>query len=60
MIHESSVSITLDSTSTIKNGVVFTGSYAEFYGDGFEDTSVTIKPKKAGTIVDFNGTKCLK
>ena len=55
MIHESSVSITLDSTSTIKNGVVFTGSYAEFYGDGFKDTTVTIKSKKAGTIVDFNG-----
>jgi 5'-nucleotidase / UDP-sugar diphosphatase len=55
MIHESSVSITLDSTSTIKNGVVFTGSYATFYGDGFKDTSVTIKPKNAGAIVDFNG-----
>ena len=60
MIHESRVSITLDSTSTIKNGVVFTGSYAEFYGDGFKDTSVTIKPKKAGTIVDFNGIEMSK
>ena len=29
MIHESSASITLDSTSEIKNGVVFTGSYAD-------------------------------
>ena len=60
MIHESSVSISLDSTSTIKNGVVFTGSYAEFYGDGFKDTSVTIKPKKAGTVVDFNGIEMSK
>jgi len=55
MIHESRVSITLDSTSTIKNGVVFTGDYATFYGDGFKDTTVTIKPKKSGTVVDFNG-----
>ena len=31
-----------------------------FYGDGFKDTTVTIKPKKAGTIVDFNGIEMSK
>ena len=56
MVHDKSVSITVDAASNIKNGVVFTGEYAEFHGDGFEDTVVTIKPKKAGTIIDFKGT----
>ncbi|WP_246880648.1 bifunctional UDP-sugar hydrolase/5'-nucleotidase [Sporosarcina sp. 6E9] len=60
MIHDSSASITLHSSSTIKNGVVFTGNYASFFGDGFKKTSVTIKPKKAGTIVDFNGIEMSK
>ena len=58
MIHEPSVSITLDAKSEIKNGVVFTGEYAEFHGEGFANTTVTIKPKKdAATIIDFKGTK---
>ena len=46
MIHDSSVSVTLDAKSNIKNGVVFTGQYAEFHGEGFANTTVTIKPKK--------------
>ena len=37
MIHDPSVSITLDAKSEIKNGVVFTGEYAEFHGDGFKE-----------------------
>ena len=57
MVHDKSVSITLDAKSTIKNGVVFTGNYAEFHGEGFANMTVTIKPKKdAATIVDFKGT----
>ncbi|WP_249870482.1 bifunctional metallophosphatase/5'-nucleotidase [Oceanobacillus saliphilus] len=60
MVHDPRVSITLDATSHIKNGIVFTGDYAEFYGDGFEDTSVTIKPKNDGTVVDFKGTELSK
>lgn len=55
MIHESNVSITLDAASEIKNGVVFTGENATFHGEGFADTTVTIKPKKHGAFVDFNG-----
>ena len=35
---------------------MFTGEYAEFHGDGFEETAVIIKPKKAGAIIDFKGT----
>ena len=62
MIHDPSVSITLDAASDIKNGVVFTGEYAEFHGEGFENTTVTIKPKNKydGTIIDFKGTEMLK
>jgi len=54
-----SVSITLDANTDIKNGVEFKGNYAEFHGDGFADTTVTIKPKpkNAGAIVDFKGTE---
>ncbi len=58
MIHDQSVSVSLDAASSIKNGVVFTGEYAEFHGEGFANTTVTIKPKKdAATIIDFKGTK---
>ena len=59
-ITKPSVSITLDQTSEITNGVVFTGDYAEFHGEGFANTTVTIKPDKAGAIVDFKGTKVQK
>ena len=58
MIHDQSVSVTLDAASDIKNGVVFTGSYAEFHGEGFANQTVTIKPKKdRAVVVDFKGTK---
>ena len=58
MIHDSSVSVTLDAKSAIKNGVVFTGAYAEFHGEGFANTTVEIRPKKdAATVIDFKGTK---
>ena len=58
MIHDPSVSVSLDAASNIKNGVVFTGKYAEFHGEGFANTTVEIKPKKdAATVIDFKGTK---
>ena len=62
MIHDPSVSVTLDATSEVKNGVVFTGKYAEFHGEGFKDTNVTIKPKNKfdGTVIDFKGTEMTK
>ena len=60
IINEPSVSITLDEESVIKNGIVFTGGYAEFLGAGFADETITIKPKKAGAIIDFKGTKVEK
>ncbi|WP_234402340.1 bifunctional metallophosphatase/5'-nucleotidase [Oceanobacillus damuensis] len=57
MVHDASVSITLEPGADIKNGVVVTGDYAEFHGDGFADTPVTIKPKNAGAVVDFNNNE---
>ncbi len=60
MIHDKSVSITLDNSADIKNGIVFTGEYAEFHGNGYLDTTVTIKPKKDGAILDFKGTEIEK
>ena len=56
IINKPSVSITLDEASVIKNGIVFRGEYAEFHGAGFADETITIKPKKAGAIIDFKGT----
>ena len=59
-IQKPSVSITLDEASDIKNGIVFTGAYAEFHGEGFAKTPVTINPKKAEAIIDFKGTNMQK
>ncbi|MCZ2257582.1 endonuclease [Sporosarcina sp. G11-34] len=56
-INQPSVSITLDGKSVITEGVLFTGNYAEFHGAGFANTTVTIKPAKAGAIIDFKGTE---
>ncbi|MEK4484672.1 endonuclease [Psychrobacillus sp. FSL H8-0484] len=55
-IGKPSVSITLDDHSVITEGVLFTGAYAEFHGDGFAEHTVTIKPVNAGAIIDFKGT----
>ena len=46
MIHDPSVSVTLDAESNIKNGVVFTGEYAEFHGEGFANTTVDNQAEK--------------
>ena len=46
MIHDPSVSVTLDAKSNIKNGVVFTGEYAEFHGEGFANTTVDDQTEK--------------
>ncbi|KAB2332575.1 endonuclease [Bacillus mesophilum] len=54
-ITKPSVSLTLDAASVIKNGIFFTGEYAEFHGEGFQTNDVTINPAKAGAIVDFKG-----
>ena len=56
-IGKPSVSVTLDDTSVITEGIVFTGAYAEFHGVGFANTAVTIKPVESGAIIDFKGTK---
>ena len=59
-IHDKSIAVTLGAKADVKNGVVFTGEYAEFYGDGFKNNTLTINPKKAGAIIDFKGTEMLK
>ncbi|WP_282154456.1 endonuclease [Cytobacillus gottheilii] len=59
-ITKPSVSLTLDAASVIKNGIFFTGEYAEFHGEGFQTNDVTINPKKAGAIVDFKGNAVQK
>ena len=46
MIHDPSVSVSLDAASNIKNGVVFTGVYAEFHGEGFANTTVRDQAEK--------------
>ena len=46
MIHDQSVSVTLDAASDIKNGVVFTGDYAEFHGEGFANPTVRSNRKR--------------
>ena len=59
MIHNQSVSVTLDAASDIKNGVVFTGGYAEFHGEGFANGNCGRLNRKITmqSVVDFKGTK---
>lgn len=59
-ISKPSVSITLDDASEITEGILFTGAYAEFHGDGFAEQTVTIQPIKADAIMDFKGTNVKK
>ncbi|MEK3993970.1 endonuclease [Psychrobacillus sp. FSL K6-2365] len=59
-IGKPSVSITIDDASEITEGILFTSDYAEFYGDGFAEQTVTIKPLNAVAIMDFKGTNVQK
>ncbi|AXI01422.1 endonuclease/exonuclease/phosphatase [Sporosarcina sp. PTS2304] len=56
LINKPSVSVYLDGESIIRQEVVFTGNYAKFHGEGFAQTTVRLKPAKAGAIIDFAGT----
>src|SRR5699024_4325009 len=57
VLNEQSVGVTLTGNKTdIKNGVDFRGNYAEFSGEGFANTEVTINPKSGEAIIDFKGT----
>ncbi|MEK4627759.1 chitobiase/beta-hexosaminidase C-terminal domain-containing protein [Solibacillus sp. FSL R7-0682] len=55
-INKRSVSVTMDAQSVITEGILFTGDYAEFLGEGYATHEVTIKPENAGAIIDFKGT----
>lgn len=59
-ITKPSISLTLGENTTITNGVLFTGDYAEFHGEGFANKTVTIRPVKANAIIDFKGTTVQK
>lgn len=59
-ITKPSISLTLGEKTTITNGILFTGDYAEFHGEGFANKTVTIKPLKADAIIDFKGTTVQK
>lgn len=60
MIDKPSVDVQLDGQSTIREGVLFTGHYAKFQGEGFKNVTVQLKPAKAGAIIDFAGTNVKK
>lgn len=57
IINKPSVSVTIDNNSEIKNGIVFTGEYAEFAGEGLAKVTLTIKPKKSDAIIDLKESK---
>lgn len=59
-ITKPSISLTLGENTIITNGVLFTGDYAEFHGEGFANKTVTIRPLKADAIIDFKGTTVQK
>lgn len=56
-ITKPSVKVNLDGSSSIKEGLFFTGSYIELHGEGFATHTVTIQPNEAGAIVDLKGTE---
>ena len=60
LIGKSSVDVQLDGKSAIREGVLFTGNYAKFAGEGFKTTTVHVKPAKVGAIIDFAGTNVKK
>ncbi|MGY0691344.1 DUF6359 domain-containing protein [Virgibacillus sp. FSP13] len=57
VIKSPSVSISLDDSSEINEGILLAGDYAELDGEGLANTKVMIEPKNAGAIVDFKGNE---
>lgn len=57
IFNKENVKVDLDGDSVIANGIFFYGQYVELSGEGFAENSVTIKPEKAGAIIDLKGTK---
>ncbi|CAM5191240.1 LTD domain-containing protein OS=Ureibacillus acetophenoni OX=614649 GN=SAMN05877842_101164 PE=4 SV=1 [Ureibacillus acetophenoni] len=55
-ITDPSVEIHLAAHAKLNNMFV-TSQYAEFHGDGFKNTKITINPEQPGAILDFKGTK---
>ena len=50
----------MDANSTITQGILFTGQYAQFHGPGFATHTITIQPANPGAIIDFKGTNVQK
>jgi len=59
-ISKPSISVTVDSSSVITEGVAVTGSYGEFHGEGFTTNSLTLNPAEADAIFDFKGTTAVQ
>lgn len=59
-ITKPSVAVSLDARSIITDGILFTGEYAEFRGEGFADAVLTVNPVKAGAVLDFKGINVKK
>lgn len=56
IINKPSVALKLDNESEIPEGILFTGDYAEIEGNGFANTTLTIRPDNEGTVIDLKGT----
>ncbi|WP_274307332.1 endonuclease [Solibacillus daqui] len=56
VIAESSVSVNMDATTKLKDGLYLKGDYAELAGEGFKTNRVILQPKKNGLKVDLKGT----
>ncbi|WJY26447.1 endonuclease [Sporosarcina trichiuri] len=60
IIGKPSVDVLVGAQSAIREGILFTGNYAKFHGEGLKDVIVTIKPSKPEAVIDFAGTSVKK
>lgn len=56
VIAEPSVSVYMDASTKLKDGIYLKGDYAELTGEGFKTNRVILQPKKNGLRVDMKGT----
>lgn len=54
-IDDPSISVTMDSSSKITEGLFVIGAYGEFHGQGFSSNKLTLNPVSAEAIFDFKG-----
>ncbi len=56
VIAEPSVSVYMDASTQLKEGIYLKGNYVELTGEGFKTNRVILQPKKNGLRVDMKGT----